>query len=1144
MAAISPEWINLVWQQAWQCTLLALIVWLICRVVRIRRAHLAYLLWLVVLLKFVTPPVWSSSSGLFCWLQNENAEDAQQSVATQPIEALTRTEWIRQLIGDDVEQLPEAEFGSLEVTVHDAEEPSGETKMAPVKSKNLVESLDAPAAVRHSARVSWLRVGLWCWGGVAACIATVMLIRFLRCWRTIRSAGAVQCPELEEMLMRLAQELGVKRQVRLMVTQSRIGPAVVGLWRPTILLPAAIAEARSPAELEPILAHELIHIRRGDLWIGLLQLLTAIVWWFHPLVWLTGRRLKFEMEQCCDEEVLAELNCDPRLYAAGLLEILELKQTLRTVPVVPGVRPLEITSKRMERIMRLGQGSQKRTPWWCWVVFVALAAVVLPGAAFVAGAAGENESLEVKEAVVSSAIKVKPKSVSLSPLPFYDPAKKVYDQKVQQFNERYSRDLDPLASEINMREWIIRNGNVSNYRVGELLEQSCKEVGSIRAEQHLQQKIHEKIQDQLAGLHNRHRHLTGRKSSPPAFIEVHQPPMRADRREYRLRSIYSVRIDQDRLLFSSSDSIYHQCVAEALAELREEAKADAKQGPDSLYVLRASILSIPESQLSVYSSQRKRIKVYREEQLPELSQEIKAKYQGTENSEIISQTSLVCEVLDAARAKEVERLISLAADCQLLSPPEVCFLDGQKVQIQTKQLHEAEAQGVAARIVLPQLITGFDLQLSYSTRKGIKQRGMLECQIEKSEIGGLKLLRAKDADAETLSLPLLIKRHFKHARIMEPGKTLLLGGLRLNEQTDDPRTLLMMLKLEKGKPLKEGEVILGTGVNSDTGVIGTIQLDPLTSKDITIIEFYPVADLVVPIRRRMIVGAQQSPLSEQPRYEPLIELIKQNIEPEVWSDPQKTDSVIKPFEKDKNLYLMVRAKRATHDQIKDLLARIRAVQDRQVCLKLELITAEDLTAWREAWDESASPETRDLGMQLKSRKLDEGILLSPRQIRLLKQKAVKADRLQHQTLMNVTLFNGQSTELNLSGPLVPDENSKSLIQLRPELINNRQLRLSYVINARNALDAISHVQNTTIPQGQSLIVDISDQLAGGDSSFLFDQFVRQAELSYQKQAKRSFLLVTPKILTATSPPPVYQDPANPEQKWDPSESKQDWKESN
>lgn len=1114
MAAISPEWINLVWQQAWQCTLLALIVWLICRVVRIRRAHLAYLLWLVVLLKFVTPPVWSSSSGLFCWLQNEHAEDAQQSVATQPVEALTRTEWIRQLIGDDVEQLPEAEFGSLEVTVHDAEESSEQTTAVPAMSNTLVESVEPSAAVRQSARVSWLRVGLWCWAGVAACIATVMLIRFLRCWRMIRSAGAVQCPELEEMLVRLAQELGVKRQVRLMVTQSRIGPAVVGLWRPTILLPAAIAEARSPAELEPILAHELIHIRRGDLWIGLLQLLAAIVWWFHPLVWLTGRRLKFEMEQCCDEEVLAELNCDPRLYAAGLLEILELKQTLRTVPVVPGVRPLEITSKRMERIMRLGQGSQKRTPWWCWVVFVAVAAVVLPGAAFVAGAAGEKESQEVKEAVVSSEIKVKPKSVSLSPLPFYDPAKKVYEQKVQQFNERYSRDLDPLAYEINMREWIIRNGNVSNYPVGDLLEQSCREVGAIRAEQHLQQKIHEKIQDQLVGLHNRHRHphLAGRKSSPPAFIEVHQPPMRADRREYRLRSIYSVRIDQDRLLFSSSDSIYHQCVAGALAELREEAKekADEKQGLDSLYVLRASILSIPESQLSVYSSQRKRIKVYREEQLPELSQEIKAKYQGTENSEIFSQTSLVCEVLDTARTKEVERLISLAADCQLLSQPEVCFLDGQKVQIQTKQLHEAEAQGVATRIVLPQLITGFDLQLSYSTRKGIKQRGMLECQIEKSEIGGLKLLRAKDADAETLSLPLLIKRHFKHARIMEPGKTLLLGGLRLNEQTDDPRTLLMLFKLEKGKPLKEGEVILGTGVNSDTGVIGMIELDAPPSQTSLRIMSYPVADLVVPVSPLLLGdSAKKQAPAERARFEPLIELIQQNVTPDAWESWEKKGPMIRAFEE--NLSLVIRADQATHDQIADLIARIRAVQDRVIAVRLGFITTDYQPADLKKLKTFASPQARELWEKLMSDKLDEGILLTSAQTKYLSHTAHRVEDVNEKIEVEVTLSNGQSTEFNLSSPILPDAKSNLLIQLRPELVDQQKVRLSFVMNAKNALEAITHSRTATVTPGQSLLIDITDQLREGESTHMFDQLVRQAGLTYQKQGKRCFLLVTPSL---------------------------------
>ncbi len=1108
MAAISPEWINLVWQQVWQCTLLALIVWLICRVVRIRRAHLAYLLWLVVLLKFVTPPIWSSSSGLFCWLQNENAKDVQQSVAKQPIEALTRTEWIRQLIGDDVEQLPEAEFGSLEVTVHDAEESSGETTAVPANSESVVKSAEVPAAVRHSTRVSWLRVGLWSWAGVAACIATVMLIRFLRCWRMIRSAGAVQCPELEEMLVHLAQELGVKRQVRLMVTQSRIGPAVVGLWRPTILLPAAIAEARSPAELEPILAHELIHIRRGDLWIGLLQLLAAIVWWFHPLVWLTGRRLKFEMEQCCDEEVLAELNCDPRLYAAGLLEILELKQTLRTVPVVPGVRPLEITSKRMERIMRLGQGSQKRTPWWCWVVFVAVAAVVLPGAAFVADAAGESKLNAIDSRLKltddrspQTEIKViKQRPETIDQLPFFYPLKHQAHQARQSFNKSLSTDLDYLSSEINLRSWVTRTGCVRCYPVGDLLKKSRQAVGASQARVNLKQQIFKRLKELRLNYPD---HL--RPDDVPAhplFFGPHQIPLK-DERKVCYGRIYAMhQLFEDQYLVSSSDPRYHQCVAEALAELREEAKA--KQGPDSLYVLRASILSIPESQLSAFSSQRKRIKVYREEQLPELSREIKEKYQGTENSEIISQTSLVCEVLDAARTKEVERLISQAADCQLLSQPEVCFLDGQKVQIQTKQLHEAEVQGVTTRIDLPQLITGFDLQLSYSTRKGVKQRGMLECQIEKSEIGGLKLLRAKDADAETLSLPLLIKRHFKHARIMEPGKTLLLGGLRLNEQTDDPRTLLMLLKLEKGKPLKEGEVILGTGVNSDTGVIGTIQLDAPPSKTSLRTMSYPVADLVVPVPRQLLGDSanKQAP-AERARFEPLIELIQQNVTPDAW----EKGPTIRAFEEKRSL--IIRADQATHDQITDLIARIRAVHNRAIEFTARFFFVENLRSWYEVWDKSHSEQEIALVEKLQKTDLRQGIIVNRHQVSTIKRMARKLDP---NYGMNVgrsrRFFNHHTGGIHFPEMIVEGKKTECTIQLHPVIQEKDQVQISMIINPEKEKDSLSNIKRGTIPQEHSLLIDVTEQITGRKPALLPAELHGQL-ISGRARQSRYLLLLTP-----------------------------------
>jgi beta-lactamase regulating signal transducer with metallopeptidase domain len=38
-------------------------------------------------------------------------------------------------------------------------------------------------------------------------------------------------------------------------------------------------------QLRSVLLHELAHIRRGDLWINLLQTLLQIAYLYHPLLW-------------------------------------------------------------------------------------------------------------------------------------------------------------------------------------------------------------------------------------------------------------------------------------------------------------------------------------------------------------------------------------------------------------------------------------------------------------------------------------------------------------------------------------------------------------------------------------------------------------------------------------------------------------------------------------------------------------------------------------------------------------------------------------------------------------------------------------------------------------------------------------------
>ena len=64
-----PDSIRLATTHFWQIVILIGLVWIICHAVARRRAHLAHLLWLVVILKCLTPPVWSSHLGIFCWMR-------------------------------------------------------------------------------------------------------------------------------------------------------------------------------------------------------------------------------------------------------------------------------------------------------------------------------------------------------------------------------------------------------------------------------------------------------------------------------------------------------------------------------------------------------------------------------------------------------------------------------------------------------------------------------------------------------------------------------------------------------------------------------------------------------------------------------------------------------------------------------------------------------------------------------------------------------------------------------------------------------------------------------------------------------------------------------------------------------------------
>lgn len=170
--------------------------------------------------------------------------------------------------------------------------------------------------------------------GVYAVGVVVMLLRLLRgLWQNYRlsaQASLIAVGPLMESLQVLAHTWSLRVTPALALTEQVIVPQVVGLWRPTILLPAAALAGLRPDELEMILTHELAHVRRYDLWMNLVQRLAEAVLFFNPAVWYLSRRISTYREYCCDEATcrLARQSAgDTRIrYAEALLRAVELTQ--------------------------------------------------------------------------------------------------------------------------------------------------------------------------------------------------------------------------------------------------------------------------------------------------------------------------------------------------------------------------------------------------------------------------------------------------------------------------------------------------------------------------------------------------------------------------------------------------------------------------------------------------------------------------------------------------------------------------------------------------------------------------------------------------------------------------------------------------
>ena len=151
----------------------------------------------------------------------------------------------------------------------------------------------------------------------------VQLVLVARDWRRMRAVLRDTVPLHDPMLQSLCAEqvrvLKLRRAPILRVSPDILSPQVMGLWRPTILLPASHDLTAHESSLA--LAHELTHLRRGDLWMSWIPTIAQRLFFFHPLVAWAVREYALSREAACDAQVLQQTGAMPQAYGRLLLRL-------------------------------------------------------------------------------------------------------------------------------------------------------------------------------------------------------------------------------------------------------------------------------------------------------------------------------------------------------------------------------------------------------------------------------------------------------------------------------------------------------------------------------------------------------------------------------------------------------------------------------------------------------------------------------------------------------------------------------------------------------------------------------------------------------------------------------------------------------
>ncbi len=352
-----PSLLYLALSNAVLASLLAALVAVVTRFCR--RPSVRHALWLLVLLKLITPPLVPLP---VTWPRSDENE---------PL----------------VEVISPSEPGLSEPTPSLSESP---LSIGDATVKERPPEAEPPRPLPDGRGSAFLPAFILVWLGGAVVWWSVAAVRLWKFRRLLRLALEADS-DVQAQGRRIAATLGLRHCPPIVFVSAPLSPMLWALaLSPRLLMPTVLWQKLASEQQDTLIAHELAHLRRGDHWVRRLELLVLALYWWHPVVWWAQRRLQEAEEECCDALVVAILPEAAPAYASALVETVAFLSQSRPVALVgaSGAGQVPLLKRRLTMILT-ESSSRKPSRIGFWIV-LGMGALLLP----LAPQAARTEALE------------------------------------------------------------------------------------------------------------------------------------------------------------------------------------------------------------------------------------------------------------------------------------------------------------------------------------------------------------------------------------------------------------------------------------------------------------------------------------------------------------------------------------------------------------------------------------------------------------------------------------------------------------------------------------------------------------------------------------------------------------------------------